>query len=115
MVYNSMIQDINISVDLRREQINELGRKGPYVTNVRFPVNFNTVLQLERSEEADLQLDNSDVPLLTPVRFIGPDDGVKMGVVVHGEWREDDYWYRVWDERRRKFYDVKRGRCQVIY
>lgn len=36
-LYSTMIQKINISADLNRETINELGRVGPYYKYVKFP------------------------------------------------------------------------------
>ena len=36
--YKSMLMQINISADLTREPLNELGRKDPYTKNVKFPL-----------------------------------------------------------------------------
>ena len=44
-VYGASIQRISVSVDLGREQINELGRRGPYARIVTFPVEVTTEIE----------------------------------------------------------------------
>lgn len=43
--YNAAIQSITISTDLSRENINELGRKGPYYRRPNFPVDVTCAIE----------------------------------------------------------------------
>jgi hypothetical protein len=38
--YSTMLQSINVSADLSRESLDELGRHSPYVRNVTFPIDL---------------------------------------------------------------------------
>jgi len=51
--YDSAIQSISISTSLSRENLNELGRKGPYHKSVTFPVEVTTEIQVI-TKEGDL-------------------------------------------------------------
>lgn len=44
--FGQMIQHINITRNLGREQLFELGRKGPYHRYVSFPVELSTEIRL---------------------------------------------------------------------
>lgn len=44
--FDTHISRISISADLNREQINELGRKGPYFRNVSFPVEVSCEIEV---------------------------------------------------------------------
>jgi len=48
-VYSAHVQTISVSVDLGREALNELGRKGPYFRYVNFPVEVSTEIELTSS------------------------------------------------------------------
>ena len=37
-VFSTMIQKINVPPNFTRENINELGRKGPYIKYIKFPL-----------------------------------------------------------------------------
>lgn len=39
-MFDTHVQHINVSCDLKREQLNELGRKGPYHRFLNFPVDI---------------------------------------------------------------------------
>ncbi len=45
-LYNSMIQSFPISVDLLREEVWELGRKGPYFKWIDFPVEITEEIKV---------------------------------------------------------------------
>lgn len=45
-LYSSMIQRIKISTKLGREQLYELGRRGPYYRYVNFPVEVRTEVSM---------------------------------------------------------------------
>lgn len=44
--FSSMIQEINISTDLGREELNELGRRSPYFRYMEFPVEVIAEIEL---------------------------------------------------------------------
>jgi len=48
--FNAHISSITVSVDLSREDINELGRKGPYHRAVAFPVEVTTSIEATATE-----------------------------------------------------------------
>jgi hypothetical protein len=48
-VYGAHINSITCSVDLGRDQINELGRRGPYTRHVRFPTEVTCEIQVTSS------------------------------------------------------------------
>lgn len=45
-VYGAHVQNITISADLGRDNLNELGRKGPYFRFVNFPVEVSTEIEV---------------------------------------------------------------------
>jgi hypothetical protein len=50
-LYSSMIQRINISKDISREQIYELGRRGPYFKYVNFPIEVSCEIKIEDAQK----------------------------------------------------------------
>jgi len=45
-VYGAHVQNITVSADLGRDNLNELGRKGPYFRYVNFPVEVSTEIEV---------------------------------------------------------------------
>jgi hypothetical protein len=45
-VFNAHVQNLSVSVDLGREALNELGRRGPYFRYVNFPVEVTTEIEV---------------------------------------------------------------------
>lgn len=45
-IYNASIQSISVSTDLNRENINELGRRGPYFRRPSFPVDVTCAITI---------------------------------------------------------------------
>lgn len=49
-VYNAHVQTLSVNVDLGREALNELGRRGPYFRFVTFPVEVTTEIEVTSSQ-----------------------------------------------------------------
>lgn len=45
-IFNAHVQNLSVSVDLGREALNELGRRGPYFRYVNFPVEVTTEIEV---------------------------------------------------------------------
>jgi len=56
-LYSSMIQSINISIDLTRQEMPELGRRGPYCRNVEFPIEITEEIKLLQCYDCGLKYD----------------------------------------------------------
>ena len=52
-VYSAHIQNVTVSCDLGRNNLFELGRRGPYYKFMSIPVEVSTSIELNQTEEAD--------------------------------------------------------------
>ena len=80
-VYGAHVQNISISADLGRDNLNELGRKGPYFRYVNFPVEVSTeieVISLE-GDQIDAFEDQENVSNQTILLVLGDSTKVDCG------------------------------------
>lgn len=82
-IYGAHVQSITVSVDLGREAINELGRKGPYFRYVNFPVEVSTEIEVislrgDMVDATELGLSGSGFNLIDQTIFIALQDGTRI-------------------------------------
>lgn len=81
--YSAHLQSLSVSVDLGREALNELGRKGPYFRYVNFPVEVSTEIEVlssrgDRIDATEAGLGGSGINLRDQSIFIALQDGTRI-------------------------------------
>jgi hypothetical protein len=82
-VFGAHIQSITVSVDLGREALNELGRRGPYFRYVNFPVEVTTEIETlstrgDLVDATEVGLGGSGYNLVDQVIYIALQDGTRI-------------------------------------
>jgi hypothetical protein len=82
-VNNAHVQSLSVSVDLGREALNELGRKGPYFRFVNFPVEVSTEIEVtssrgDRINATEEGLGGGSGNLVDQTIFIATSDGTRI-------------------------------------
>lgn len=83
--YDAHVQTVSVSVDLGREALNELGRKGPYFRYVNFPVEVTTEIELtsaqgDRIDATEAGLNGTGENLIDQSIFIAMDEGLRLNL-----------------------------------
>lgn len=82
-VFDAHVQNLSVSVDLGREALNELGRRGPYFRYVNFPVEVTTEIEFTSKDGDNINateegLGGSGINLRDQTIFIVLQDGTRI-------------------------------------
>ncbi len=90
-VNNAHVQTISVNVDLGREALNELGRKGPYFRYVNFPVEVSTEIEVissagdQKVSATEAGLSGSGFNLIDQPILIATLDGTRIDLGVRNK------------------------------